>query len=393
MKLSEFIAANRQRILESWEADARRRVPRDRRDRIAPLRNHLDELLRAVVRDLESSPAEAPAQMGRADEREARSHVGVVGEKHGAGRAEEGVALKGMVSEFPVLRSCVTRLWLESKQTTTPEDLEDLARFNEAIDLALTKSVSEFMDRLNRSRETFLGILSHDLRSPLSTILMAAKVMIDQPLSEDESRGMARRIVTAADRMHRLVLDLLDFTRTRLGGRMPITRHEADLEKTVRSVADEFTMSHPKRVVRVNVVGDLHGDWDDVRIGQAVGNLIGNAMNHGASDAPIEVSARSDDKEVAISVHNEGKPIPQGWHRKIFEPLSNASRGDEPAVRKEGHLGLGLYIAKAIVTGHGGKIDVDSSVEHGTTFTLRLPRSSEHDAPEPTRADAPANPS
>jgi signal transduction histidine kinase len=155
---------------------------------------------------------------------------------------------------------------------------------------------------------------------------------------------------------------------------MPIARQPADLERTVRDTADEFRTSHPTRPVRVEVIGDLHGDWDERRIGQAIGNLLGNAVQHGAPDTAIDLSARGDDREIALSVHNEGPPIPAARREHIFEPLTGATSSRPSDGRVSGHLGLGLYITKAIVTGHGGRIDVDSSATGGTTFTMRLPR-------------------
>jgi signal transduction histidine kinase len=185
---------------------------------------------------------------------------------------------------------------------------------------------------------------------------------------------LARRIVSTGERMHHLVIDLLDFTRTRLGGRIPITRRSADLEHTVRTVANEFVTAHPTRDVRVDVAGDLHGQWDDQRVGQAVGNLLGNAVHHGSENTPIKVTARGDDTEVAIAVHNEGPAIPKEKQAHIFDPLGGVSRRGEPAKRDRQHLGLGLFITKAIVAAHNGRIEVDSSTDAGTEFTMHLPR-------------------
>src|SRR5262245_51236521 len=161
-----------------------------------------------------------------------------------------------MVPEFPALRLSVTRLWIRSLTSVTARDLDDLVRFDEAIDLALTRSVSQFMDQLNHARETFHGILGHDLRNPLPTIVTAARLMPEDRLDQGKMRGLVSRIVRTGERMHHLVVDLLDFTRTRVGGQMPIRRRETDLGRTVRNVADECASSHPERPVHINVSGD-----------------------------------------------------------------------------------------------------------------------------------------
>ena len=199
-----------------------------------------------------------------------------------------------MVPEFPALRSCTSHLWLASHHATTSEDIADLMRFDEAIDFALTSSVAEFMERLNRSRETFLGILGHDLRDPLSTIITGAKLLHQEDLDQARTRDVAGRISATGERMQQLVADLLDFTQTRLGGRMSIQRRRGDLGSVVRAVADEFTTSHPNHAIRVDVAGDISGQWDTKRIGQAVGNLLGNALHHGRAASPIEVSAKAE---------------------------------------------------------------------------------------------------
>jgi signal transduction histidine kinase len=248
-------------------------------------------------------------------------------------------------------------------------------RFDDALDAALTKSISEFATWLDGSREKFLGILGHDLRNPLSAIIGAAHLINDSPKSNanEEVRFLTGRIIHSGERMHRMLVDLLDFARMRLGGTMPIERRATDLEKALRNLAEEFSISHPQRPLRVEINGDLRGRWDDQRINQAVANLLGNAANHGTPNTPIILGARSCAQDVSISVHNEGPPIPPERRDQIFEPLVRGSERSH-ASGDRSSIGLGLYIAKAIVTGHGGRIEVDSSAKKGTTFTIHLPR-------------------
>jgi len=372
MKLSSFIEAHHEEILEAWDGNAFRPVPRPQGVNFAPLREHLGELLQAIARDLEAAGpgGEGPQPT---QERAAWVNVNAVAKKYGAGRQHHAIALKQMVPEFPALRVSATRLWLQSLTSVTARDLDDLIRFDEGIDVALSRSVAEFMDQLNHSRETFLGILGHDLRDPLSTIVTAARLMLEEGFDESKMPDLAGRIVRTGERMHHLIVDLLDFTRTRIGGQMPIRRQETDLGRTVRNVADEFASAHRERPVHINVSGDLKGKWDEKRMGQAIGNLLANAVHHGAEDKPIDVSASADDREVEIAVHNEGPPIPKERRNRLFEPMNATGPRGAPG-RGKGHLGLGLYIANAIVSGHKGRIDVDSSSERGTTFTIHLPR-------------------
>src|SRR5262249_4888598 len=157
MPLANFMTANPEPILEEWERRASARIPSVAN--ADALRDHLGELIDAIARELASRNRSADAAKPLATD--AQAEVQVVAEKHGAHRAHEGMTLNDMVSEFPVLRSCVMHLWLQSLTTATLEDLEDVRRFDEALDRALTESVSEFMDRLTRAREIFLSILGH----------------------------------------------------------------------------------------------------------------------------------------------------------------------------------------------------------------------------------------
>jgi len=227
------------------------------------------------------------------------------------------------------------------------------------------------MGRLDRSRGTFLGILGHDLRDPLSTVIWGGQLLLEGGIDDATAREVVTRIVATGERMHHLVTDLLEAVRTQLGGHIPLQRREADLGDTVRNIVGEFTTAHPDRDVHVSISGDSRGQWDDKRIGQAVANLTANAFRYGADGTPIGISVAADD-EVTIAVHNDGPAIPEERRASLFDPFVSVNAGDAGAEDSQ-RLGLGLYIAKAIVDGHGGRIAVDSTPERGTTFTIHLP--------------------
>ena len=275
-------------------------------------------LLAAIATDLEAGHSSRSLE---GHDRARWTNVEALATQHGAGRAREEFTVTQLVPEFPALRFSASHLWLGAREDLTTEDVADLVRFDEAIDFALTRSVDEFMERLNRSRETFLGVLGHDLRDPLSTMITGARLLHEPDIDEPTRRDVAGRIAATGERMQQLVADLLDFTQARLG-RMPIERREADLARVVRAVADEFASSHPDRPIRLDVSGDVSGRWDAQRVSQAVGNLLGNALHHGAAASPIDVSAKADEAEATIVVHNEGPAIPAEKQPHLFEPLS-----------------------------------------------------------------------
>jgi signal transduction histidine kinase len=179
-------------------------------------------------------------------------------------------------------------------------------------------------------------------------------------------------IARGADRMDRMIRQLLDFTRVRFAAGVALERRLCDLSALCRELATDMEVTHPDRRVRCHAPDRCVGLWDRDRLGQVLSNLVGNAIRHGDAGQPIDIAIRDDGDAVALEVHNWGPPIPPDVLPFIWEPFR---RGARPAEGAEGAgLGLGLYITHEIVTAHGGVLEVRSSREHGTTFTVRLPR-------------------
>jgi signal transduction histidine kinase len=277
-----------------------------------------------------------------------------------------------MVAEFRALRASVTRLWLAEDAGRARTDLTDLIRFNEAIDQAIAESVSRYSQAVARTQERFLAILSHDLRSPLGAIIMATRFMLDAGELEEPNRTLLTRASSSARRMNQMVLDLVEFTRTRLDDTIPVVRSQVDGLRLVHDVVVEIAAAYPDSVVQVETGGDLSGQWDADRLTQALTNLVANAVQHGARGKPVRVSAHGVGDEVTLSVHNEGPPIPVEQQEAIFQEGHRVGGPGAAADRR--HQGLGLYIVERIVASHGGNVSVRSSEADGTTFTIRLPR-------------------
>lgn len=376
LKLSAFILANREPIMAEWEAFARTRTPASASMDITALRDHASEMLTVIAGDLdtpqsaneqtEKSTGNAPADEGRET---------TAAEEHGAGRAEGGFTIEQMVSEYRALRASVIRLWSKSRGELGPGDLADLTRFNEAIDQSLAESVTRYTHELDQSREMFLAILGHDLRTPLGAVLTSAKFMLEMEELKEPSLTLTSRIVSSSTRMMNMVGALLDFTRSRLGGGIPIVREPMNMGKVVHDVVDEIAAAHPSRTIKIDARGELQGEWDRARIAQALTNLVGNALEHGWKGTSVTVETCGDEREVTIAVHNYGRAIAAERLNGIFNPMKPREMTDETtAGDPQGNLGLGLYIADRIVNAHQGRIDVESSEEHGTTFTVHLPR-------------------
>ncbi len=376
MRLADFILANCDTILMEWEVFARSCAPASGSMNVAALRDHAAQMLTAIAADLaqpQSSSEQSEKSVGRGPAVHPDTPA-TAAEQHGAGRAQSGFTVVQMVAEYRALRASVIRLWTHAQGQLGPDEVDDLTRFNEAIDQSLTESVARFNQDVEKAKETFLAILGHDLRTPLGAIGTSATFMLETGELEEPHRTLTARIVGSAKRTLGMVGDLLDFTRSHLGDGIPVERAETSLGRVVHDVVDEICAAHPGRNIRVESHGEISGRWDAARLRQAIGNLVGNAVQHGADGAAITVTFRGDDREAVVKVHNRGTVIPPDRLDGIFNPMRIRGSPLASAPGPTGSLGLGLYIAERIVSAHGGHIDAESSEEAGTTFTVYLPR-------------------
>ena len=239
---------------------------------------------------------------------------------------------------------------------------------------ALAGKLQQSEERL-RQRADFerhlIGMVSHDLRNPLSAIGLSADVLARTAGLDERAARCVRRIRASADRGSRMIRDLLDFTRGRLGGGIQLHTARTELRQVMLGVLDEVETAHPGREVAVSHQGDARGEWDADRIAQVLQNLVVNALTYGAPGSPVRVTTWVETGWVFLSVQNDGPPIPAERLSRLFEPLERATECEDGAARS---IGLGLYIVKQIVTAHGGSIEVRSDAREGTAFTVRLPR-------------------
>ena len=374
MRLADFIESNIEPILANWVRFAESSGPAGRTMDLKALRDHAAQMLHVIVADLrtpQTQDEQTDKSKGNADSSPGSGDTAA--EVHGSGRAESGFSVGEMTAEYRALRASVIRLWTGAQGTLTGADLEDLMRFNEAIDQSLAESISRYTLDIDRSREMFVAILGHELRSPLSVVLTGSQFMLERGALAEPDVAVATRVVRSAGRMNQMVADLLDFTWGRLGSGIPITRNEADLAVVIRQAVDEMAAVHDDAVFQFTPTGNLEGQWDAPRISQVVTNLLGNAVQHGTSGTRISVTAQGEAADVVLRVHNHGQAIPRDECSGLFSPFKRF-QSNRPATRDSGNLGLGLYIAERIVSAHNGTIDVRSSEEAGTLFTIRLPR-------------------
>jgi signal transduction histidine kinase len=231
----------------------------------------------------------------------------------------------------------------------------------------LARQLDELTETL-RLNELFTAVLGHDLRNPLSAILNSAN-LLERISKDDVVKQSVTRMVNSGKRMSRMIDDMLDLTRARLGGGIPLRRQDAELSQIVQRVIHEVQLSSPEGRFEIRHEGELSGYWDADRLTQVTSNLLGNALEHGDKRDPIDVALNGTRVDrVTLEVTNTGV-VPAEVLPHLFDPFRG---GQRQLGRREG-LGLGLYIVQQIVLAHGGRVDVRTD-ERRTTFLVELPR-------------------
>lgn len=223
--------------------------------------------------------------------------------------------------------------------------------------------------RIQQFQERFLAVLGHDLRNPLASLDMGINIL-KRMGNEAAAERVLTRMQSSADRMTRMIEQILDLTRTRLAGSLELKMRRVNLQDPLRRIVEETRVAHPDRRLEMrDEPAYVMADSD--RMEQVFSNLIGNAIAYGAFGAPVDVALQVSEQATIVSVHNTGEPIPPELLAKLFDPFRRGERDSRN--EKTAGLGLGLYISQEIVHAHGGSIEVSSAPQDGTTFRIKLP--------------------
>ena len=374
IRLADFIRKNTEAIVLEWTDFAKTLAPASDGMSLLALRDHIVEILDFLAADLESAQTireQILKSQGDGPKEGGIKHSAA--EIHADLRLRDGFDIDQMVSEYRALRASVVKLWTAKHPNLTNTDFMDLNRFNEAIDQAMTESISHYTKKIDHSRNMFLGILGHDLRNPIGASLMSAQLMVELGEAGAKHTLLAGQIISSTMRANHILTDLLELTRAGFGSELPVAKQKMDMGLLARELTEEMQAFHPDRVIVLKTTGDMEGQWDKTRMGQIFSNLIGNAVQYSFKDTPIIVTLKGKPEEIILLVHNEGTPIPADKIDKIFDSLTRATKEGEEDMYST-NLGLGLYITNKIITSHGGSIDVMSSDKGGTKFTVKLPR-------------------
>lgn len=378
MRLSLFILSNLDAILKEWEEFAATLDPLKGADRVE-LRDHAVAVLKVIAADLETPQAECES-IAKSKGLAPAGSSDTPAEVHAAGRMTSGLNGDQVMAEFRALRSSVLRLWARNVDITTADEIQDMIRFNEAIDQAQTESMARYSKLLRDAQSLFLAILGHDVRSPLGAVSMGAQVLLHDQALPSKVLKVALRIFNSSKRVDEIVRDLLDFSTSHLGDGIPIDPYTVDLAEICLRVVEEARTFHPDRKIELASEGNLVGAWDGPRLAQAFSNLISNAIQHGKPEGVVQVALAGLQPDVVFEVRNEADPIPPSKLRTLFDPVKSFAirpPGERAATRVQ-NLGLGLYVVKEIVKAHQGEISVSSTEEAGVKIRISLPRLTPH---------------
>jgi signal transduction histidine kinase len=378
MKLSSFILSHLENILQEWEDFASTLEPLVNADK-KELRDHAAAVLKVIAADLDTPQGEHES-IAKSKGLGPQATDDTAAEIHAADRVAAGFTGEQVMAEYRALRSSVLRLWACQVDVTAAGDIQDMVRFNEAIDQAQTESMARYAKMLREAQHLFLAILGHDVRTPLGAISMGAQVLLQDQTLPSKALKVGLRIFNSSKRMDAIVRDLLDFSTSHLGDGIPVDPYTVDLAEICLAVVEEARTFHPDRKIDLVIEGDLTGAWDGARMAQVFSNLISNAIQHGKPESLIKVSMQGLAGEVIYEVRNEANLISPAKLRTLFDPVKRFAirPASERVASRTQNLGLGLYVVKQIVTAHEGKVSVSSSEHDGVVFSARLPRVMPH---------------
>ena len=374
MKLSVFIRAHMTAILSEWTAFAEKAAPAEGTMSALALTDHAQGILLAIARDIDTAQnAQQQFDKSQGEDVE-QGDEETAAAIHGRLRHASNFSLLQLSSEFRALRATVLRLWLKHVDDMSDSTMEDMVRFNEAIDQALAESIVTYSARAERTRDLFLGVLGHDLRAPIATVSLLGELLIHAPVSPEQAVTLGQRAKRSATTMNAMVTDLLGYTRLQMGAGMPIIRAACDMLQVCRDAAADARAMYPAANILLRHTSDLAGAYDAVRVQQLVTNLLINAAQYSTAGRDITLTVDGVADAVQIRVHNFGPPIPPEALETVFKPLVQLDADVEDDERPRSSLGLGLFIAREIATIHGGDVSVRSATDAGTTFFATLPR-------------------
>ncbi|MGK5025781.1 ATP-binding protein [Janthinobacterium sp. RB2R34] len=373
MNIAKFITENMEPILVEWEAFATTFGAVADKMSGRELRDHAKQILQFVAQNIQT--AETKEQTHAKSQGMAKTSVNEESASsiHGRLRYASGFTLLQLIAEYRALRASVLKLWEVACGEVSADSAKDVMRFNEAIDQSLAEAAVAYAEKVNHTRDIFLAMLGHDLRSPLAVVAMAGAHLSKVGAFDEKVHRIGERVGRSAATMDGMVNDLLALARTQLGDGIPIERTPCDLCEMASVALGDAQAVHPHAIFELRTEGELTGAFDRPRLQQLLTNLANNAAQYGTPGRPIVVDVAGNSDRIVFKVSNEGPAISSASLKTMFDSLVQLPE-QEGNTRPRSSLGLGLFIAKQIAVAHGGDISVQSDAMHGTVFKVGIPR-------------------
>ena len=376
LRIFNFINEHLLRINKAWQAHAKLSSAGGANSTSQALHGHAKNILRALARDLEGMPSQeqaenaiAPLSFGKASE----TFLVV----QAALQKTDAIDLAQFTMELGALRAVILKLSL-AENLQEPETASDIVHFNQLIDELLAAVAAQFSTSMDRSRNTLLAILGHDLRTPLGGIKMAADYLSMTGLLSEKQSEAVDSIKRCSLLMSMTISDLSEYAKSSLGGAIPLIAASADISSVCRDALSEVSAVHPDCEFRLEESGNLDAYVDGAKLRRAFSILLHNAVRNGTRRRPIELIVNGGEDAVIVQVINHGPVISDRELQSAFDPMLRILLGQEGQDKGSGtpitNIGTGLFIAKRIVLAHSGKIEAASSESAGTVFTVTLPR-------------------
>lgn len=380
VRLADFIVNNLEMILQDWEGFAATAAPLESNMTRNELRDHASMMLVAIGKDLRC----AETQQEQEDKSKGRGHCkseDFAGREHGSARLRSHFTVEQLVSEYRALRATVLRLWSEDSQSVSQTDIQDITRFNEAIDQLLVASIANFaqesrqaLDAERTRRDEFLAMLAHELRNPLAPIKSAAALLKRSKTDDAIIRRASDIIDRQVEHMVGLIADLLDVSRV-TRGLIELEKETLNMKGVVYEAVEQamplIQARHHQLTVQ-KLPDDAVVFGDQKRLVQIVSNLLTNAAKYTPDTGKIMLKVEVHPEQVVLSVGDNGIGMSSELMEHLFEPFVQAKRTPD---RTSGGLGLGLALVKSLTNLHGGQVTCNcAGLGKGSKFSVYLPR-------------------
>ena len=368
---ADIIRANSNRIMESWEDHVKKEIPAAEISSNLALRNQLPNVLEDISEIL--SRYDGFLEI----ERDEKYHEIIKNSlDHGRHRATSShYTVKQILQEYVIFHRVLTEV-LEENDVYSKE-VGIVLKYT--LETAMLTSASSFSDSLQEMREKLIGALAHDIRNPISAAYFALDI-IDPEDDKERIKSLKLMGLGSLKKSLQLVEGLLDAISIKAGEGITLNFESIDIVEEIKWVCDEANQIYLNDVILNSNTDESQGVFDGTAIRRVVENLVTNAIKYGARDEPIKVILEDSHEEIVIKVHNQGESIDEAYQNEIFEFLK---RGKENNNTNLESWGMGLTIVKSVAHAHGGKVDLKSNDDHGTTFSLSLKKN--HNKPGKVR--------